>query len=244
MASSEQKRQKKLAKKRTKDQQKRREIARKRNEMKSLAGRLRAISKCPVAVSQIGEGAYEPAGMSSAFFGRKLPDGRIMLAIYLIDLGCLGVKDAYTRVVSKSEFDDMLTKANLSQSLFTVQPSTVLKLVEQAVDYARSIGFEPRGDYAKMRPIFGDVDPGDCTESFAFGDEEGKPVYIRGPHETIEQALMIQSILEARVSEGNFEHVVPLHSDGRDFPELLDRLGDDVIDGHLVDDDEFLEDAG
>ena len=212
--------------------------------MKSFAGRLRAMAHFPVVVSQIGDGAYEPAGMSTVFFGRTLPDGHIMLAIYLIDLGCLGVKDSYVRVVSSGELQDIQTQADLSQSLFTVQPSTVLKLVEQAVAYGRRNGFEPRGDYAKMRPFFGDVDASDCNESFAFGDEEGKPVYVRGPHDTIEQASMIHSILESNLGEGNFEFVVPFHSDGRDFPELLDRLGDDVIDGHLVDDDELLEDAG
>ena len=250
MATTEQKRQKKLVKQRSKALKQRRQIARKRNEMKSLSGRLRAISHFPVAVSQIGEGAYEPVGMSTVFFGRQLSDGRIMLAVYLIDLGCLGVKDSYVRLVTKSELADFQSRANENQTLVTVQPSVVLSLVEQAVEYARSIGFEPRGDYAKMRPIFGDIDAGDCSEKFPFGDEDGKPLYVRGPNETLEQASVIRNRLETKLGKDNFDYIVPIHPSGRDFPdlelfedgEMID--GSDGTHGRVANADELMEDAG
>lgn len=244
MGSTEQERQKKLAKQRTRAIKNRRDAARKRNELQSLVGRMRAVSQCPVAVSQFGDGAYQPAGISTVLFGRQRSDGQIVLAIYLIDLGCLGVKESYVRVVSKSELAQVQAKVSKNQSIVTVQPSTAYSLIEQAVEYARGLGFEPRGDYAKMLPIFGDVDANACTEKFPFGGEDGKPIYVRGPNETLKQADQIRNTLASRLGEGNFDYCVVMDPGGVDGQESNVFGPAEIIDRHADRDDNLLEDAG
>ena len=57
-----------------------------------------------------------------------------------------------------------------------------------AVDFARSIGFEPPPDYVEAKPIFGDVDPNECSEKVEPG-KDGKPFYVAGPHDDVEAVL-------------------------------------------------------
>jgi hypothetical protein len=232
MATTEQKRQKKLAKKRSKAVKQRRESARKRDELNSLAGRIRAMSHYPVAVSKIGQGAYEPAGMATVLFGRKLPDGQNGVAVFLVDLGCLGVKDCYFRIYTNSELAEFVHAVEENADLLTVPYSTARALVEQAVGYANTLGFPPNSEYAKLRPIFGDVDAKDCDEEFPFGGEDGKPLYISGPRDNEQRQAYILNTLRRNVGEGNFHFIIrPTGLDGLSIADGFDEF----------DEDEFLD---
>ena len=64
------------------------------------------------------------------------------------------------------------------------------KIIEGAVDYADELGFSPHPDCRSAKVIFGDIDAGACPVKYDFG-QEGMPMYIRGPNESINQAKKI-----------------------------------------------------
>ena len=75
------------------------------------------------------------------------------------------------------------------------------------MDYAESLGFAAHRDYRDAQGIFGDVAPGDCPETFQFG-QNGNPFYIRGPKESLPQARQIVERLRRRCGEGGYEYLV------------------------------------
>lgn len=221
MAKSEQQRQKKLAKLKSKQLKQRREANRRKNQLSSLSGRMATVATRPVAICCFSSQAYQAPGLARVFFGRFNQAGEVELTVWLLDNACLGVKDAYAASVSKSEMEEYVDRLD-DGDLIDSDPDTVLSLIQQSIDYARGNGFPPPSQVAKLLPIFGDADPTTCEESFAFGGQEGLPTYIRGPFESSQRAAEICHTLEKTVGVGNYHFLVT----SSDFEEPLADLGD------------------
>jgi len=146
-------------------------------------------------------------GMGNLVFSRLLPDGRIALAVFLLDLFCLGVKNAFITIASRDEYRQRLRRWPEAERLQPMNAACFRKLVEGGVAYAGDLGFSPHADYAVARQIFGDVQSADCATRFEYG-HDGKPLYISGPHETPTQVRAILEQLERRVGPGNFDYLV------------------------------------
>ena len=89
----------------------------------------------------------------------------------------------------------------------TSSPACARKLIEASVDYAGGLGFAPAVDYEEASVVFGDIDPGDCADTFTFG-RDGKPFYVSGPYDSEEKRGRILAMLEARCGEGNYNYSV------------------------------------
>ena len=146
-------------------------------------------------------------GMGNLVFSRSLPDGRIALGAFLLDVFCLGVKNAFFAIVARDEYAKRLSSWSAAESLQPMQPACFRKLVEGGVAYAHDLGFNPHVDYALARQIFGDVQATACPTHFEYG-HDGKPFYISGPHETATQVRTIVEQLQRRLGPGNFDFLV------------------------------------
>lgn len=102
--------------------------------------------------------------MGQVLLSRKLPDGSIAFATFLVDTACLGVKDCFGRIASPSEYREFLEQVDEQMRLEKTTAPYVRKLVEQAVGYAFFCGLPPHVDHAKLTPIFGDVDSSECQD--------------------------------------------------------------------------------
>jgi hypothetical protein len=94
----------------------------------------------------------------------------------------------------------------------SMPPSTARKLVEEAVAYAATIGFQPHPDYRKARLIFGDIDASQCDEQFTFG-KDGKPYFIGGPYDDMARCRQVINTLQRTCGEGNFHYLIPITAD-------------------------------
>jgi hypothetical protein len=74
-------------------------------------------------------------------------------------------------------------------------------LVFGAVDYARSLGFEPAPSFGETTSHLG---PWDGPSAIGFG-REGKPFYIQGPHDNADR---IMKTLERTIGRDNFHFLV------------------------------------
>jgi len=184
-------------------------LARKRQKQAEKAGQTKQTA--PIADAPIHEclapaGLFE-AGIGNLVFSRALENGRIALSMFLVDVFCLGVKNAFSAIVTRDEYTRRAQGWIAKENLQPMQPACFRKLVEGAVAWSRELGFRPHADYAVASRIFGDVDALTCSEQFEYG-HQGKPLYVSGPNETRSQARNIVNQLERRLGPEGFEYLV------------------------------------
>jgi len=246
MAKSEQHRQKKLAKKRTKELRQKQELARRNQAMKSLVGQMQWASQYPVYQCYVSDTIFDTQGMGPIYLSRKLSDGRIAFMFLLIDSNCLGIKDAGGKFCTPGEFAEYISGMKETGQLTSCSASYARKLTEDVIAYSESIGFSPHPDYRRVSALWGDIDSSECDEEFTFG-QDGQPFYMSGPFDDKARQSFIYRRLCQTVGEGNFHFMVggPMNAPAEfDFSVLApndDQDFDDDDDDYLDDDDEALE---
>jgi len=160
----------------------------------------RAVAgEAAVADAWVPSNLFE-VGLGTVWLTRRMADGSYAVAGFLVDVYCLGVKNALYNLIEDYKYAPLLAdlRSNLSRSggmLLPVEPAHVRKLVESAADYAESLGFRPHPDYKLTRLIFGDIDPASCPTQFVFG-RDGKPLYIPGAEESPAAHRQVLATLE------------------------------------------------
>lgn len=175
MALDPKKRQKKLLKKAEKRREKKVQI-----HSNKLEGSSDNIANLPIHECLVPKNIHE-VGIGNISFSRKTHSGQIATSSFLVDVYCLGVKNAFFNKLTNTEYQNLKNKDEVPTK--SVTPSYIRKLVEGSVEFASKIGFKPHKDYAKASKIFGNIDASECKEDFEFG-KDGKPVFIQGPYDS------------------------------------------------------------
>ena len=150
---------------------------------------------------------WREAGQAYVVAARLRDNGRVELGALLLDLWCLGVRDAvFVDDYSDAEFREALQKHLPDDQREAIHPAAAKKLVEGAVDYAQKLGFAPHHDYKKARRVFNGVDAATCTEIFTYG-KDGKPMFISGESFSQERSARVLAILEARCGKDGFHYI-------------------------------------
>ncbi len=241
MAKSEQQKQRKLAKKKSKDRQNRKLVAQRQQQMSSLAGQMTAAASGTIEGCYIAKACYDGTGIGTVSIIRRLPSGQRAYGLFLVDAFCLGCKDALGKMCSANQVSDILEDLRRKDPIEPIEPGVARAYVEAAIEYARSLGFAPHPDYRKVSPIWGDIEALPLTDKFRFG-RDGQPAYIAGPYDDHARQTMIINTLTKTVGEGNFEFMLASSTHSlQEFSEAdLDDLvfdqddDDDAIDGSVV----------
>ena len=231
MAQSEQQRQRKLAKKQSKNRDKHKQIARTQQNLASMAGKMQASAKGEIVYCGIC-GTITESGLGHVVIARQGPSRQVGLAMFLVDTRCLGVKDILAVLRGPSEAKEMIQRLEIERESQPVAPGLARGLVEAAVEYARSLGFEPHSDYRKASMIWGDIKPESVEGDFEFG-RDGMPFYINGPFEDAARQQHILRTLERTVGEGNFHYFLEIAPSAT----VLDRFSSGDYEGIDEDDD-------
>jgi hypothetical protein len=153
----------------------------------------------------------EDQGIGNLLFSRIAPDGSVGVAVILLDVYCLGVKDAFFTIFDSDAAYEAFKAQRLSRqpdAAFDVyHPSCMRKLIEGAIAYARQFGFEPHPDYKKAAPILGDSESTACPQRFEYG-KDGMPFYISGPSDSQSRVRRVLAQLEKRCGEGKYHFLV------------------------------------
>ncbi len=157
------------------------------------------------------------SGMGTVIVSRAMPDGRIGASFFLLDVYCLGVKNAYFLPMLREEYEYRLGDVAQNETLTPIQPACARTLVEDAEAYAQDLGFSPHPDYQLAKRIMGDIDASACSTHFTFG-KDGQPFFIAGPHDTPRRIDKIIETLTRRCGQGGFHYLLPL-GDPFDFDD-------------------------
>jgi len=144
-------------------------------------------------------------GIGWLVLARTLPSGLVGGSFFLVDVWCLGVKDAFFAINTPQKFADRMAASNEDHPFVNIDPSVARKLLHDAVVYADSFGLAPSDGFAEAEAIFGDIPL--ATETFPFG-KDGKPFYVSGPNDSPTRIRRILDTLVKRVGEGGFDYLV------------------------------------
>jgi len=151
-------------------------------------------------------------GLAQVFVTRQ--EGmRYIVASYLVDYWCLGVKDATgPRQMNQTQYAAMVAKSygHFNQPRRTISLPQAQAIVLGAVDYAAQLGLTPHPDFEAARSHLGE--PEQPLPPLSFG-RDGKPYYISGPYDDPQHVI---ACLTKSVGEGNFDYLVAVE------PPMLD----------------------
>jgi hypothetical protein len=222
--------QKRLAKQKAKRKARHRQLARQDSPDPTI--RLKAADDWPVTAALVPENLWT-TGIGNLIIARRMPDGRLACALLLLDVFCLGVKDACWKIVTAGELNEIRKHVEEHGRLQDVPPEYFAKLVYRAADYGQALGFPPHRDFRHAQRLLAGIDPSQCPDEFEFG-QDGRPHYIRGPSESMERARAIAE----RVDALGGHYTLPLGpSELSDFDDI-----DDDFDVDEFEDDEFADD--
>jgi hypothetical protein len=149
---------------------------------------------------------WEERGMATVVLSKKMPSGKLIIGLYLIDTYCLGLKDT----TYKFAFDDIdyigfLNKLNESQTMVKCEPNFAHNLIYGAIDYADESGFTPNKDFRVTKHLLDTALIDEGVDEIEFG-KDGKPLFVAGPHDDINRII---GILERNVGTGNYDYILP-----------------------------------
>ena len=157
--------------------------------------------------------AYHSASLFGVGIGyvavaRFRGSGETEVGVFLLDVFCLGAKNAFYTCCGQTEYDrELLDRILPADKRTPLDPPSARKLVEDAVAYARSLGLTPHPDYKHACRVFGGINVGDSSAMFTFG-KDGKPLYVQGPHDSFERCQQVLRQLRARCGDDNFDFMV------------------------------------
>jgi hypothetical protein len=146
---------------------------------------------------------YESEGISPIFIVRQHPDaGRLVIASFMCDIFCLGVKDVlFEPNTTEGRLDFLLDMQ--PQDMDEISYESAREIILGAVKYAGSLGFTPNAGYEKAKHII------EYEKPFRYKAKDygvdGRPFYVTGPNDNYEQVF---ATLEKNVGKGNFEYEI------------------------------------
>ena len=206
MALDARRRQKKAEHRKAKQSAKK--LAVKRRGESRAAATFKAIGSAPILHCFATDDIWTH-GIGQVLVSRSLPGDCVAASVFLVDVYCLGVKDATFDVGARGHYDlEVYGWLRSAYSLTKLKPACTRKLVEGAVSFAADLGLPAHPDYGKAKLIFGDIDPGACEQEFAYG-RDGKPFFVAGPYDTAARCKRIVDALTKRCGPNGFHLIVP-----------------------------------
>ncbi len=166
--------------------------------------------------------------MASLIVFRDRGRGQLVVASALVDLGCLGVKDAWVRTdMDFSEYERARRRLHsLDDPGEPCDVELAVALLLAGKTYADELGFAPHLEWERVLQVLGPPGEGAVLPEIPCG-EDGKPLYIAGPDDDIRSILQH---LERRLGLDGFNFIAPVGTfEGDDegsvaLENLLDEL--------------------
>ncbi|HLF89011.1 MAG TPA: hypothetical protein VI451_08715, partial [Anaerolineales bacterium] len=152
---------------------------------------------------------WEEQGITPVIVARQQAPDKVIFAVCLMDIYCLGVKDAYANAdFSLAKFQHELpTMCNGAPKECTVELAH--EIIYGGLEYAARYDFQPHRDFtAQMCDKV--LDPPEVhprSHDVTFG-KDGKPFYVSGPYDDERKINSVIKTLTRTAGEGNFHYLV------------------------------------
>jgi hypothetical protein len=157
----------------------------------------------PVVESWVSRGWDTEGALAQVAVVREDPEsGAVAAATFLVDLGCLGIKNAdVKRYTSRAVFRvTVFAVLNELQPMEPIDFNTAAKIVREGLAYAESLGFKPHRDYRQAAMYLAGADPAASDIEVPLG-KDGQPLFINGPYDNVDRSI---AQLDRVMGRGNY----------------------------------------
>lgn len=167
---------------------------------------------------------WEDTGMCNIIVARRHKTGNLTLGVYLVDLYCLGVKDAHYKFnIDEDDYDYLKNSyANLESCDYVLAHNIIYGAIAFAEDY----GLKPHKDFAIAQFILEEDDDNVELMELEFG-LDGVPFYVKGPNDDAAKISQIKNTLLRTAGEGNFKVLEDIDDFDLDLVEDDDNWPED-----------------
>lgn len=160
------------------------------------------VRQLPLEKCWVGEDPEDPTGLKVAVVTRRMPSGQLAVGYFMLDMHCLGVKDASYRVkMPDSELKELIDTFPLPFE--EADYNYVHNLILGAVEYAEELGIEPHRDFDTAQYILAEDTDDIPMMDIEYG-RNGRPCLWIGPDKKESKYI---GVLEKNVGPGNFDYV-------------------------------------
>lgn len=178
---------------------------------------------------------WEERGLAQVAVLRQVPDGTSLLGAYLVDVLCLGVKNAFTSRLKNNEVRPFLD--GCPETLREIPYEDARSVVLGGIEFARQFGLEPCDGWKTSRAI---VEPERLfNRRFDFG-KDGQPLYIQGPEDDVRT---IMNKLDPFIKDGIAHYQLVADADDEtEFDDWCDEVSCLMEERHFRDARNEIED--
>jgi len=168
----------------------------------------------PIDECWITEDWADPYALVQVIIARQQPDGDIVFGVYLLDKGCLGLKNTFCNAgFSRKKYrDEVVGHVAETQVPEICSPELAHQIIYQAIDYATRWGFKPQKHFRDSRQVLAPRGAYEEEHEIEFG-LEGQPFFFAGPYDKVD---VICRKLDRTAGQGNYRFVV--RGEEEEFP--------------------------
>ena len=147
-------------------------------------------ARWPVMECLVSGGWADGRSLATVVVARRQGShGPVAMALFLMDLQCLGGKNAFASLLDSSQYRSTCAHAMQAQGPVAISLDLAAKIVHEGIAYARSLGFAPHPDVARTLPMLYGAHPEECAEPVPLGGPDGRPLFIEGPDDDAARIL-------------------------------------------------------
>jgi len=156
---------------------------------------------------------WKESGITPVVVAHEQAADKVIFAVCLVDLYCLGVKDAYANAdFSRRQFERQLPKM-CSGDPEECSIELAHEIIYGGLEYAKQYGFDPHPDFTQQMAdqVLDPPETHPRTHKIKFG-KDGKPFYFSGPYDDENKVRPIIQTLEKTAGKGNFNVIIGIGS--------------------------------
>ncbi len=150
---------------------------------------------------------WEENGMAQITVIRKHVNDNFTAGFYLVDLKCLGIKDShYVFNISQHEFNETFAHGELQMPTETIPYIVAHNIIFAGLEFAEDYGFKPHKTFTSVAQYIleEDTDDIELIEIQCGNDQDGKPIFFRGPNDDETFVNKVLAQLEKTAGHGNY----------------------------------------
>jgi hypothetical protein len=152
---------------------------------------------------------WKEMGMTPVIVARLQNAEKVLFCNCMVDVYCLGVKDAFTRTdLSIKSFKKHLSTM-CGETPLECTPEFAHQLIYGAIEFAAKYGFQPHRDFTRQMAdrVLDPPETYPRKKKIEFG-KKGKPLYIAGPNDDKNKIRNIIDTLTRTAGAGKFDYII------------------------------------
>jgi len=167
---------------------------------------------------------WDEGKLANIIIARNHTNGNITFCLYLVDLGCLGVKDSmYYFNMPVDEYEDYLVQFEEKLPSKNISYELAHNIIYAAIEFAEEYGFKPCKEYVSTTKHMLEDDTDDIELiDIEVGDKYGDPLFVSNGYESPTRVNQILNQLDKTAGKDNYTYIDNVHNfdDSEDMEDL------------------------